>query len=113
MSDWIILSLSVFMAALIPDSAIGAGVGSLYFLLSAKDETGLRKALLCLVGFVAGYAISKPFQDGHWTMVIAILGSAFATSIMLQFTESFSSKEGTAPPFLGWVIELYHKIRGR
>lgn len=111
MNDWAILSLSAFMAALVPDIALGASVGSLFYLLSERRETAVRKTLLMIVGWVSGYALGQPFYEGGWAMLIAILGSAFAVSVMLQMSDSFNSADGKAPPFTGWLIDLYHKIR--
>lgn len=99
------------MATLIPELSLGASIGSLFYLLSSRDETGYRKTLLALVGWAVGYAVAKPFMTGEWGLLIAIVGSAFAVSILLQISDSFDPANTGPPTVFVWVVDLFNKIR--
>lgn len=111
MNDWILISLSALTAAVLPEIALGASVGSLFYLLSSNTETGLRKLVLMVIGWIVGYALGQAFHGGGWAMLASILGSAFAVSVMLQMANSFNNGESVAPPFAGWLVDMYVRIR--
>lgn len=112
MKDWLILSIGIAMAAILPEVALGASIGSLFYLLSSKDESGIRKFLLIIIGWMLGYSLGQPFQDGGWAMLISILGSAFAVTIMIQVFDALDRGSADAPPFAGWLVDVINKIRG-
>lgn len=111
MTDWVILLFSALVATAVPELAIGASAGSLYYLLSARTETNMRKIAFMSIGWVIGYSLGSPFIEGGWAMLISVMGSAFAVALMLQISASLDSTEGGIPPFLNWVADFYHKIR--
>ena len=109
MQDWLIVTLSALLAAVLPEATLGASVGSLFYLLSAKSETMFRKVTLMVIGWVVGYSIGQALHEGGWSMFTALIGSAFAVTVMLQVSESLHDKE--APSFVNWLIDAYIKIR--
>lgn len=111
MTDWLLLVLSVLVAAAVPELALGASAGSLYYLLSARSETGTRKIAFMVIGWLIGYSLGTPFLEGGWAMLISIMGSAFAVALMLQVSSALDSGAVGLPPFLLWIADFYHKIR--
>lgn len=111
MNDWWIVVFGALMAAVFPEAALGASVGSLFFMLATNNNTGWRRAALLLVGWFVGYFAAIPFSDSGWSGLIAILCSAFAVVIMLQTFQSFEDPESGHPRLIDWAIEAFNKIR--
>lgn len=109
MQDWLIVAFAATMAAILPEVALGASIGSLFYLLSHQTETGYRKVILMIVGWVVGYSIGQALHEGGWALFAATLGSAFAVSIMIQISIALNSVE--MPPVVDWLADLYLKIR--
>lgn len=111
MTDWFLLVCSALIAAAVPELAVGASAGSLFYLLSSRTESSLRKVAFMSIGWLIGYSLGTPFLEGGWAMLISILGSAFAVAIMLQVSAALQDSTKGIPPFLVWVADFYHKIR--
>lgn len=109
MQDWLIVSLTALVAAILPEAALGASVGSLFYLLSTTSESVTRKVTLMAVGWVVGYSIGQALHGGGWSLLAAIMGSAFAVTIMLQISASLTTKE--TPTIVDWMIDAYIKVR--
>lgn len=110
MTDWILLVVSAIVAAAVPELAIGASAGSLYYLFSSKAESTVRKIAFMAIGWLIGYSLGTPFVEGGWAMLISIMGSAFAVAVMLQISNSLDEGQGL-PPVLLWLSDIYHKFR--
>lgn len=104
MSDWLLVAIGAIGAVIVPEIAVGASVGSLFFMLAYGSETGLRKAALVLVGWFSGYFTATPFIETGWAGLIAVLGSAFAVILTLQLFIAIET-DGEAPKFLDWGIK--------
>lgn len=111
MNDWLIVTVSALVGVAVPELALGASAGSLYFLLSTRDESQFRKILFMVIGWLTGYFFGQPFLDGGWAGLIATMGSAFSIVVMLQVTYSLDNREAGLPPFLVWIADFYHKVR--
>lgn len=111
MTDWLILVVSAILATAVPELALGASAGSLYYLLSQRTESNVRRFAFMVIGWLIGYSLGTPFVEGGWAMLIAIMGSAFAVAAMLQVSFALDNREEGLPPFLLWIADFYHKIR--
>ena len=111
MSDWIYVLIGAVAAMIVPEVAIGASIGSLFFMLASSSDTGWRKSALLLVGWFVGYYSATPFIETGWAGLIAIISSAFAVVIMLQTFESFENPSTGSPRAVEWLVDLINKIR--
>ncbi len=107
---WAVL-VGAIAAVILPEAALGASIGSLFFMLAADSEKGWRKSALLLVGWFVGYFAGTPFVGSGWSGLISTLCSAFAVVIMLQTFESMEDPDGTSPKLLDWAIDAFNKIR--
>lgn len=107
---WLVL-VGAIAAVVIPEAALGASIGSLFFMLATNSEKGWRKTALLLVGWFVGYFAATPFVDSGWSGLIATLSSAFAVVIMLQTFQSMEDPNSGAPRLLDWAIDAFNKIR--
>lgn len=113
MGDWLIFLSGVLLAAVIPEIAVGASIGSLFFMLVSENEKGFRKLLLLIIGWFVGYFIAIPFTDSGWGGIIAVMGSAFAVVLMLEVFVNLEQGEREMPAPVHWILDLLSKIRGR
>ena len=111
MSDWLVVAFGAVAAYTVPEIAIGASIGSLFFMLASSNEKGFRKLVLLLIGWFVGYFIATPFQESGWSGLIAIMGGAFAVVVMLQIFASFENPDGGKPKVLDWIVDTINKIR--
>lgn len=112
MSDYALIAFTAMAAIIVPEIAIGASVGSMFFLLVSDSETGWRKFSMMLVGWTMGYFVASPFQATGWAGLISVLGSAFAVVIMLQIFVSLENPSEGTPVFVNWVVDIYKKLKG-
>ena len=113
MSDWFILAGGALMAALVPDVAVGASIGSLFFMLVSQNQRGFRKLLLLIIGWFVGYFIAVPFSAGGWGGLIAVMGSAFAVVLMLQVFADLEQGRKELPAPVHWIVDIVSRLRGR
>ena len=113
MNDWSILLGGAIFAAILPELAIGASIGSLFFMLVSKNEQGFRKLLLLVIGWFVGYFIAVPFTDTGWGGLIAVMGSAFAVVLMLEVFVNLEQGRKEMPAPIHWMLDLLSKLRGR
>lgn len=111
MSDWLLVLVGALAAMVLPEVAVGASIGSLFFMLASSSESGWRKAALLLVGWFVGYFAGAPFIDSGWAGLIAIISSAFAVVLMLQTFDSFENPVNGTPKAIDWLVDLVNRIR--
>ena len=113
MNDWAIITIGALMAALVPELAVGASIGSLFFMLVSENQKGLRKLLLLVIGWFVGYFIAVPFTDTGWGGLVAVMGSAFAVVLMLEVFVNLEQGRKEMPAPIHWMLDLLSKLRGR
>ena len=111
MSDWLIVAIGAITAMLVPEIAVGASVGSLFFMLASGSEKGWRKVALLLVGWFVGYFAATPFSESGWAGLISVFCSAFAVVVMLQVFYSLENPTEGSPKVVDWLVDVINKIR--
>lgn len=99
-----VVTIMGLMIAVNPDAAIGSAVGSLFFLMSAKQHALLARGGYAFVSAAVGYGAGIGF-GGAWTMLVSILSAAGAIVVLEAILHQ---REPSA--FMVWLLEI---IRGR
>lgn len=99
-----VVAIFGLMVAINSDAAIGAAVGSAFFLMSAKQYALAARGGYTVVSAAVGYGAGIGF-GGAWTMLVSILSAAGAIVLLETILHQ---KEPSA--FMRWLLEL---IRGR
>lgn len=113
MNDWTILLSGALLAAVVPELAVGASIGSLFFMLVSENQRGFRKLLLLVIGWFVGYFIAVPFTDTRWGGIIAVMGSAFAVVLMLEVFVNLEQGHREMPAPIHWILDFLSKFRGK